>query len=129
MTYSVWTALRFAVLILILAGRLDPTVASTLCTIDNVLVEGSVDTAGVITTEVNVRALGHCHNNNTVATILKEANPENSVSMQTRLTHHKYGALYGRSCRDGLLKSIYTKDDGSDCNDQNVNKGLSTKIC
>jgi len=76
MTYSVWTALRFAVLILILAGRLDPTVASTLCTIDNVLVEGSVDTSGVSTTEVNVRALGHCHNNDTVATILKKANPK-----------------------------------------------------
>ena len=59
MTYSVWTALRFAVLILMLAGRLDLTVASALCTIDNVLVEGSVDTAGVSTTEVNVCALGH----------------------------------------------------------------------
>ena len=69
MTYSVWTALRFAVLILMLAGRLDLTVASALCTIDNVLVEGSVDTAGVSTTEVNIRALGHCHNNDTVATL------------------------------------------------------------
>jgi len=38
---------------------LDLTVASALCTIDNVLVEGSVDTAGVSTTEVNVCALGH----------------------------------------------------------------------
>ena len=122
MTYSVWTALRFAVLILILAGRLDPTVASTLCTIDNVLVEGSVDTSGVSMTEVNVRALGHCHNNDTVATILKTANPENSVSMQTRLTHHKYGALYGRSCRDGLFKSIYTKDGGQDGDGQSANK-------
>ena len=122
MTYSVWTALRFAVLILILAGRLDPTVASTLCTIDNVLVEGSVDTSGVSTTEVNVHALGHCHNKDTVATILKKADPENSVSMQTRLTHHKYGALYGRSCRDGLLKSIYTKDGGQDGDGQSANK-------
>ena len=120
MTYSVWTALRFALFVLILAERLDLTVA--LCTIDNVLVEGSVDTAGVITTEVNVRALGHCHNNNTVATILKEANPENSVSMQTRLTHHKYGALYGRSCRDGLFKSIYTKDGGQDSDGQSTKK-------
>ena len=76
MTYSLWTALRFAVLVLILAGRLDLTVASALCTIDNVLVEGSVDTAGVSKTEVNVRALGHCHNNATVANILKEANTE-----------------------------------------------------
>ena len=59
MTYSVWTALRFALFVLILAERLDLTVASTLCTIDNVLVEGSVDTAGVSTTEVNVCALGH----------------------------------------------------------------------
>ena len=82
MTYSVWTALRFALFVLILAERLDLTVASTLCTIDNVLVEGSVDTAGVSTTEVNVRALGHCHNNDTVATILKEANAEKEEPKQ-----------------------------------------------
>ena len=50
MTFSVWTALRFAVLVLILAGRLDLTVVSTLCMIDNVLVEGSADAAGVSTT-------------------------------------------------------------------------------
>jgi hypothetical protein len=60
MAYFVLTALQFALFVLVLAGRLDLTVASTLCTIDNVLVEGSVDTAGVSTTEVNVRALGHC---------------------------------------------------------------------
>ena len=48
MTYSVWTALRFALFVLILAERLDLTVASTLCTIDNALVEGSVDTAGSV---------------------------------------------------------------------------------
>ena len=59
MAYFVWTALQFALFVLVLAGRLDLTVASTLCTIDNVLVEGSVDTAGVSTTEVNVCALGH----------------------------------------------------------------------
>ena len=115
MTYSVWTALRFALFVLILAERLDLTVA--LCTIDNVLVEGSVDTAGVSTTEVNVHALGHCHNHDKVATTLKEANTEtgkNSISMHTRLTHHKYGAPYGRSCRDGLFKSIYTKDGVQD---------------
>ena len=76
MTYSVWTALRFALFVLILAERLDLTVASRSCTIDNVLVEGSVDTAGVSTTEVNVHALGHCHNKDTVATILKKANPK-----------------------------------------------------
>ena len=108
-----------------LAGRLDLTVASALCTIDNVLVEGSVDTAGVSKTEVNVRALGHCHNNATVANILKEANTEiekNSVSMYTRLTQHKYGATYRRSCRDGLLKSIYTKDGGQDGDGQSANK-------
>ena len=105
-----------------LAERLDLTVVSALCTIDNVLVEGSVDTAGVSTTEVNVHALGHCHNKDTVATILKKANPEDSVSMQTRLTHHKYGAPYGRSCRDGLFKSIYTKDGGQDSNSQSTKK-------
>ena len=119
MTYSVWTALRFAVLMLILAGRLDPTVASTLCTIDNVLVEGIVDTSGVSMTEVNVRALGHCHNNDTVATILKTANTKKvgkTASMHTQLTtaNLKYGSPYRRSCRDGLLKSIYTKDGGQD---------------
>ena len=76
MTYFVWTALRFALFVLMLAGRLDLAVVSALCTINNVLVEGSVDTAGVSTTEVNIRALGHCHNNDTVATILKEANPK-----------------------------------------------------
>ena len=76
MAYFVWTALQFALFVLVLAGRLDLTVASTLCTIDNVLVEGSVDTAGVSTTEVNVRALGHCHNSEKVAPILKEANAE-----------------------------------------------------
>ena len=59
MAYFVWTALQFALFVLVLAGRLDLTVASTLCTIDNVLVEGSVDTSGVSTTEVNVCALGH----------------------------------------------------------------------
>ena len=108
-----------------LAGRLDLTVASALCTIDNVLVEGSVDTAGVSKTEVNVRALGHCHNNATVANILKEANTEiekNSVSMYTRLTQHKYGATYRRSCRDGLLKSIYTKDGGQGSDGQSANR-------
>ena len=105
-----------------LAERLDLTVVSALCTIDNVLVEGSVDTAGVSTTEVNVHALGHCHNKDTVATILKKADPENSVSMQTRLTHHKYGAPYGRSCRDGLFKSIYTKDGVQDGDGQSANK-------
>ena len=127
MTYSVWTALRFAVLILILAGRLDPTVASTLCTIDNVLVEGSVDTSGVSMTEVNVRALGHCHNNDTVATILKTANTKKvgkTASMHTQLTtaNLKYGSPYRRSCRDGLLKSIYTKDGGQDGDGQSANK-------
>ena len=108
-----------------LAGRLDLTVASALCTIDNVLVEGSVDTAGVSKTEVNVRALGHCHNNATVANILKEANTEiekNSVSMYTRLTQYKYGATYRRSCRDGLLKSIYTKDGGQGSDGQSANR-------
>ena len=97
-----------------LAERLDLTVVSALCTIDNVLVEGSVDTAGVSTTEVNVHALGHCHNKDTVATILKKANPEDSVSMQTRLTHHKYGAPYGRSCRDGNNEAdaVETGEDG-----------------
>ena len=59
MTYFVWTALRFALFVLMLAGRLDLAVVSALCTINNVLVEGSVDTAGVSTTEVNVCALGH----------------------------------------------------------------------
>ena len=127
MTYSVWTALRFAVLILILAGRLDPTVASTLCTIDNVLVEGSVDTSGVSMTEVNVRALGYCHNNDTVATILKTANTKKvgkTASMHTQLTtaNLKYGSPYRRSCRDGLLKSIYTKDGGQDGDGQSANK-------
>ena len=105
-----------------LAERLDLTVVSALCTIDNVLVEGSVDTAGVSTTEVNVHALGHCHNHDKVATILKKANPEDSVSMQTRLTQHKYGASYGRSCRDGLFKSIYTKDGGQDSDGQSTKK-------
>ena len=95
MTYSVWTALRFALFVLMLAERLDLTVVSALCTIDNVLVEGSVDTAGVSTTEVNVHALGHCHNKDTVATILKKADPENSVSMQTRLTHHSMARRAG----------------------------------
>ena len=125
MTNSVWTALRFALFVLILAERSDLTVASTLCTIDNVLVEGSVDTAGVSTTEVNVRALGHCHNKDTVATLLKEANAKregNSVSMQTRLTHPKYDGPYRRSCRDGLLKSIYTKDGGQDSNSESAKR-------
>ena len=105
-----------------LAERLDLTVVSALCTIDNVLVEGSVDTAGVSTTEVNVHALGHCHNKDTVATILKEADPENSVSMQTRITQYKCGVPYGRSCRDGLFKSIYTKDGVQDGDGQSANK-------
>ena len=96
MTYSVWTALAFALFVVMLTGRLDLTVASTLCTIKNVLVEGSVDTAGVSTTEVNVRALGHCHNNDTVATILKTANTEKvrkTASMHAQLTPNnlKYG--------------------------------------
>ena len=108
-----------------LAGRLDLTVASALCTIDNVLVEGSVDTAGVSTTEVNIRALGHCHNNDTVATILKEANAKregNSASMYSRLSHHDYNAPYRRSCRKGILKSIYEKDSGQDSNTQSANR-------
>ena len=125
MTYSVWTALRFALFVLILAERLDLTVVSALCTIDNVLVEGSVDTAGVSTTEVNIRALGHCHNNDTVATILKEANAKregNSASMYSRLSHHDYNAPYGRSCRKGILKSIYAKDSGQDSNTQSAKR-------
>ena len=73
MTFSVWTALRVAALVLILAGRLDLTVASTLCKIDNVLVEGSVDTAGVSLTHlaVEVRALSHCHMDKSVVKIKK----------------------------------------------------------
>ena len=127
MTYSVWTALRFALFVLILAERLDLTVATRSCTIDNVLVEGSVDTSGVSMTEVNVRALGHCHNNDTVATILKTANTEKvrkTASMHAQLTTNnlKYGAPYRRSCRDGLLKSIYTKDGGQDGDGQSANK-------
>ena len=108
-----------------LAERLDLTVVSALCTIDNVLVEGSVDTSGVSMTEVNVRALGHCHNNDTVATILKTANTKKvgkTASMHTQLTtaNLKYGSPYRRSCRDGLLKSIYTK--GQDGDGQSANK-------
>ena len=110
-----------------LAERLDLTVVSALCTIDNVLVEGSVDTSGVSTTEVNVHALGHCHNNDTVATILKTANTKKvgkTASMHTQLTtaNLKYGSPYRRSCRDGLLKSIYTKDGGQDGDGQSANK-------
>ena len=127
MTYSVWTALRFALFVLMLAERLDLTVASRSCTIDNVLVEGSVDTAGVSTTEVNVHALGHCHNKDTVATILKTANTKKvgkTASMHAQLTtpNMKYGSPYRRSCRVGLLKSIYTKDGGQDGDGQSANK-------
>ena len=127
MTYSVWTALAFALFVVMLTGRLDLTVASTLCTIKNVLVEGSVDTAGVSTTEVNVRALGHCHNNDTVATILKTANTEKvrkTASMHAQLTtiNLKYGAPYRRSCRKGLLKSIYTKDGDQGSDGQSANR-------
>ena len=73
MTFSVWTALRVAALVLILAGRLDLTVVSTLCMIDNALVEGSVDTAGVSLTHlaVEVRALGHCQMDKSVVKIKK----------------------------------------------------------
>ena len=108
-----------------LAERLDLTVVSALCTIDNVLVEGSVDTAGVSTTEVNVRALGHCHNSEKVAPILKEANAEKVrkfPSMHTKLSHSDHGGPYKRSCRKGLLKSIYTKDRGHDSDGQSANK-------
>ena len=73
MTYSVWTALAFALFVVMLTGRLDLTVAFTLCTIDNVLVEGSVDTAGVSLTHlaVEVRALSHCHMDKSVVKIKK----------------------------------------------------------
>ena len=60
-----------------------------------------------------------------MANILKEANTEiekNSVSMYTRLTQHKYGATYRRSCRNGLLKSIYTKDGGQGSDGQSANR-------
>ena len=61
--------------------------------IDDVLAEGSVDTSGVSMTEVNVRSLGHCHNNDTVATILKTAN---TLPTGREDCFHAYSANYSQ---------------------------------
>ena len=117
--------LRLAVLMLCLLRKSNSSGTPTVCMIENVLVDSNIDAAGTSKTEVDIRSLAYCHNHETVANTLKDANPEktgNAPTMHTRLTHPNYGALYRNSCRRGLLKSIYTKDDSNDSNGQNMKK-------
>ena len=69
-----------------LAGKLRPTVASTSCTIDGVLVEGNIQTNGARTTEVDMRALASCHNHDAVKDTLQTADPQGSPSMRALLS-------------------------------------------
>lgn len=115
-----------------LVGKLSPTVASSSCTIDDVLVEASVEgniqTDGARTTEVDVRALASCHNHDATKVTLKTANPQGSPSMRVLLTHPDYGQPYRRSCRAGLLTSIYTKG-GSDGGDNKIHAKIELLLC
>jgi len=116
--------LWLAVLALCFLRKSNSSATPTVCSINKVLVESNIDATGTSKTEVNVQALGHCHKNKKAADTLKFANPEKtgkSATIYTRLTHSDYGAPYKRSCRRGLLESIYTKDEGSDSNHSNVN--------
>jgi hypothetical protein len=101
-----------------LALKLRPTVASSSCTIDDVLVEGNIQTNGACTTEVDMRALASCHNHEKVKETLKSANHQGTPLMRVLLSHDRHGAAYKRSCRAGLLDSIYTKDGGDGGNNK-----------
>ena len=84
----------------------------------------------VRTTELSVHAFRDCHKNKAEANILKFVKPKKFVKTAlnyTWLSHFYYTAAYTSLCHRDVFKSIYTKDDGSDCNDQNVNKVLSPK--
>ena len=116
--------LWLAVLALCFLRKSNSSATPTVCSINKVLVESNIDATGTSKTEVNVQALGHCHKNKKAANSLKDANTETvgkPATMYTRLTQRRYGAPYKRSCRRGLLESIYTKDEGSDSNHSNVN--------
>ena len=114
--------------VLLGTARAAGTSASS-CSLDKVLISNTVDAgaAGAPPTIVDVRAVGHCHQNANVADILKTASVRRSsgqVSMVSRLTQsrNKEGA-YKRSCRKGIWQSIRFSGD------INVVADMSMLVC
>ena len=80
------------------------------CPLDKVLIQNGNSIV------VDVRALGHCHNHEAVAHILKTASVKRSrgqITMSTYLTHSRHKGPYRDSCRKGIVKSIRSFEDNS----------------
>ena len=92
--------------VLLGTARAAGTSASS-CSLDKVLITNGDSIL------VNVRALGHCHNDEAVAHILKTASAKRShghPSMFSHLTQSRNCGAYERSCHRGILQSIRERE-------------------